>query len=55
MSTYQELLAQKAALDQQIAVARKAQAKQALETVHELIAEFGFPWSKALRPSTATR
>ena len=31
MSTYQELLARKAALDQQIALARKAQAKQALE------------------------
>ncbi|QYY24189.1 H-NS family nucleoid-associated regulatory protein [Diaphorobacter sp. MNS-0] len=59
MSTYQELLAQKAALDQQIAVARKAQAKQALETVHELIAEFGFtaqqvfPWKPAVKSVAA--
>jgi len=50
MSTYQELLEQKKSLDQQIAAARKAEAKQALETVHALIAEFGFtaqqvfPW-----------
>jgi len=59
MSTYQELLAQKAALDQQIAVARKAQAKQALETVHELIAEFGFtaqqvfPWKPVVKSVAA--
>ena len=59
MSTYQELLNQKAALDQQIAVARKAQAKQALETVHELIAEFGFtaqqvfPWKPVVKSVAA--
>ena len=39
MSTYRELLEQKSALDQQIAMARKAEAKQALDTVHTLIAE----------------
>ncbi len=50
MSTYQELLEQKKVLDQQIAVARKTEGKLALETVHKLIAEFGFtaqqvfPW-----------
>ena len=55
MNTYQELLARKAALDQQIALARKAQAKQALETVHDLIAEFGFtaqqvfPWKPVVK------
>lgn len=59
MSTYQELLDQKAALDQQIAMARKAQAKQALETVHELIAEFGFtaqqvfPWKPVVKSVAA--
>ena len=42
MSTYRELLEQKSALDQQIAIARKAEAKQALDAVHTLIAEFGF-------------
>lgn len=59
MSTYQELLAQKAELDQQIAVARKAQAKQALDTVHDLIAEFGFtaqqvfPWKPVVKSVAA--
>ena len=55
MSTYQELLDQKTALDQKIALARKAEAKQALETIHTLIAEFGFtaqqvfPWKPAVK------
>ena len=55
MSTYQELLEQKEKLDQQIAAARKAQAKQALETVHALIAEHGFtaqqvfPWKPKVK------
>jgi DNA-binding protein H-NS len=55
MSTYRELLEQKHALDQQIAVARKAEAKQALDAVHTLIAEFGFtaqqvfPWKPATK------
>ncbi|WP_087744127.1 MULTISPECIES: H-NS histone family protein [unclassified Acidovorax] len=55
MSTYRELLEQKSALDQQIAIARKAEAKQALDAVHSLIAEFGFtaqqvfPWKPAAK------
>lgn len=55
MTTYRELLELRAALDQKIAVARKAEAKQALETVHTLIAEFGFtaqqvfPWKPAVK------
>lgn len=55
MSTYKELLEQKNALDQQIAVARKAEAKQALDAVHKLIADFGFtvqqvfPWRPAVK------
>jgi DNA-binding protein H-NS len=55
MSTYKELLEQKNALDQQIALARKTEANQALATVHKLIAEFGFtaqqvfPWRPAAK------
>ena len=55
MSTYRELLEQKSALDQQIAIARKAEAKQALDAVHTLIADFGFtaqqvfPWKPAAK------
>lgn len=50
MHSYRELLEQKKLLDQQIAHARKAHAKEALETIHALIAEHGFtaqqvfPW-----------
>ncbi len=50
MPSYSELLAQKKSLDAQIAQAHKAESVQALATVHELIAEFGFtaqqvfPW-----------
>lgn len=59
MSTYQELLEQKKALDQQIAAARKAEAKQALESIHALIAEFGFasqqvfPWKPQVKKVAA--
>ena len=59
MSTYQELLEQKKALDQQIAAARKMEGKQALETVHQLIAEFGFtaqqvfPWKSEVKKVAA--
>ena len=42
MSTYKELLAQQKALDEQIARTREAEARQALDTVHALIARFGF-------------
>ena len=53
MTTYKELLAQKQALDQQIAEARKGESKAALANVLALIAEFGFtaqqvfPWKPA--------
>ena len=53
MTTYKELLAQKQALDQQIADARKGESKAALANVLALIAEFGFtaqqvfPWKPA--------
>ncbi len=53
MPTYKELLAEKQALDQQIAEAKKAESKAALATVLELVAEFGFtaqqvfPWKPA--------
>ncbi|MNV74558.1 H-NS histone family protein [compost metagenome] len=55
MSTYKELLEKKKALDQQIAMVRKAEAKQALDEVHKLIADFGFtaqqvfPWRPAVK------
>ncbi len=55
MSTYKELLEKKKALDQQTALARKTESKQALDTVHSLIAEFGFtaqqvfPWKPEVR------
>ncbi len=55
MSTYKELLEKKDALDRQIAVARKREARQALDTVHSLIAEFGFtaqqvfPWKPVIK------
>lgn len=50
MTTHKELLAQKAALDKQIEIARKAEAAAALTSIHQLIADFGFtaqqvfPW-----------
>lgn len=42
MTTYKELLAQKQALDVQIAQARKAEARAALELIQSKIQEFGF-------------
>lgn len=50
MTTYAELLAQKTLLDEQIANAKKAESAQALQTVLQLVQEFGFtaqqvfPW-----------
>ena len=50
MNTYAELLAQKKTLDEQIDKARKAESAQALQTIQELVKEFGFtsqqvfPW-----------
>lgn len=55
MSTYQELLDQKTALDQKIAMARKAEAKQALETVHTLTADFGFTAQQVFRWKPAVK
>lgn len=55
MSPHKELLEQKDLLDQQIALALKTEAKQALDTVQSLIAEFGFtaknffPWRTLAR------
>jgi DNA-binding protein H-NS len=51
MTTYAELLAQKKLLDEQIANARKAESAQALQTVRQLVQDFGFtaqqvfPWT----------
>ncbi|MCO5355382.1 H-NS histone family protein [Acidovorax kalamii] len=53
MTTYAELLAQKTLLDEQIANAKKAESAQALQTVLQLVQEFGFtaqqvfPWKPA--------
>jgi len=41
MSSYKELLAQKAALDAQIAQARAAEVSAAVNTVKQLVADFG--------------
>ncbi|MGN1056616.1 MAG: H-NS family nucleoid-associated regulatory protein [Comamonas sp.] len=42
MSKIQELIAQKEALDRAIQQAHKSESKEALETIHRLIATFGF-------------
>lgn len=42
MSTYQELLARKRELDQSIAQRRRTESVEALATIQELIATFGF-------------
>lgn len=42
MSTYQELLARKRELDKSIEQTRRTESAQALETIKELIATFGF-------------
>lgn len=59
-TTYKELLAEKARLDAQIADAQKTEAKAALQTIHTLIADFGFtaqevfPWKPA-KPKVAAK
>lgn len=59
MTTYKELLAQKAELDKQIAAAQKLAAKQALEDVRATIQEFGFsvqqvfPWTPEKKKAPA--
>lgn len=51
MTSYAELLAQKKLLDEQIANAKKAESEKALQTVLQLVQEFGFtaqqvfPWT----------
>jgi len=53
MTTYAELLAKKKLLDEQIANAKRAESAQALQTVLQLVQEFGFtaqqvfPWGPA--------
>lgn len=50
MTSYAELIAQKKLLDEQIANAKKAESEKALQTVLQLVQEFGltaqqvFPW-----------
>ena len=41
MSSYAELLAQKKLLDEKISNAKKAESEQALQTVLQLVQEFG--------------
>jgi len=59
MASYSELLAQKKALDAQIAQARKHESEAALATVKQLVEEFGFtaqqvfPWKPEPRKATA--
>jgi DNA-binding protein H-NS len=59
MATYKELLAQKEALEAQMAAARKGELSGAVDQVRTLIAEFGlteddvFGAGKAKRPSKA--
>lgn len=59
MGTYEELLAQRKILEQQIAVAHKAAAARALDEVHALVAKFGFtaqqvfPWKPAPQKAPA--
>lgn len=59
MTTYAELLAQKKLLDEQIANAKKAESEQALQTVLQLVQEFGFttqqvfPWKPQPKKAAA--
>ncbi|MDR6213591.1 H-NS histone family protein [Paracidovorax wautersii] len=59
MASYSELLAQKKALDAQIAQARKQASEAALVTVKQLVEEFGFtaqqvfPWQPEPRKAPA--
>lgn len=55
MTSYADLIAQKKLLDEQIAIARKAESQQALNTVLQLVEEFGFtaqqvfPWNPKMQ------
>jgi len=62
MTSYADLIAQKKLLDEQIAIARKAESQQALNTVLQLVEEFGFtaqqvfPWNpKAQKNKVAAK
>jgi DNA-binding protein H-NS len=62
MTTYADLLAQKKALDDQIAQAHQAESGRALQTVLQLVQEFGFtaqqvfPWNpKAAKKKVAAK
>lgn len=48
MNPYQELLARKRELDKNIEEARRTEAAQALKTIHDLIATFGFTAQQVL-------
>ena len=66
MSHYQELLARKRELDKNIEQMRRTESAEALKTIHDLIATFGFTavsrvltkiaerGAKALRPPSET-
>lgn len=54
MTTYQELLAQRQALDAQIKEARAVEVKGAIENIQRIIAEFGLS-SADVFPLTRTR
>ncbi|KQP03538.1 H-NS family nucleoid-associated regulatory protein [Pseudorhodoferax sp. Leaf265] len=59
--TLKELLAERAKLDAEIASRRKTESAQALRTIHELVAEFGFtsqqvfPWKPAAAKKSSAK
>lgn len=55
MTTYQELLAQRNALDEQIKQARANEVKAALETVRQIVAEFGLSASDIFAKTRANK
>lgn len=55
MTSYKELLAQRQALEQQIAEARKAELAEAVAKVRATIQEFGLTADDVFPPATAKR
>ena len=55
MSQYQDLLARKRELDQAIEKTRRAESAEALKTIHELIATFGFTAQQVFPFQPATK
>ena len=61
MATYQELLAQRNALDQRIKLTRETESKQALAHIKELVSTFGFtaqevfPWKPDQKKTVAAK